>query len=123
MQISPQGPHRLKIPTRRPPEPEVDTPGIHRFQRSKLFGHHQRRMIRQHHAAAAHANRLRRARHMSDQHRCRRTRQSFDRVVLRQPEALVTPALDVLRQIDRARDAGARRLPRVQTHQIQNRNR
>ena len=40
-------------------EPEVDASGVQRFERAELFGDYQRRMVRQHDAAGADADRLR----------------------------------------------------------------
>ena len=89
-QIPSQRSHCLKISPRSAAQPQIDSPRVQRFQRPKLFRHYQRRMVRQHHSTAAHSNRLRRCRHMPNQHRRGRASQSRNCMMFCQPIALVS---------------------------------
>src|SRR6266853_1467437 len=53
-------------------------------------------LVGQHDATAAYADRVRGGRDMADQHRRRRARQPFDRMMFCQPEAVVAQTLYVL---------------------------
>ncbi len=70
LQIASQSPHGSEVAAGSASQSQIDSPGIQRLERSKLFRNNQRRMIWQHHAAATHANRLRCRGYMSNQHRC-----------------------------------------------------
>jgi hypothetical protein len=58
--------HRGLIGAGRAAKSEIDTAGKQRFQHLEPFGHHDRRMVRQHHAAGADADALRRRRDLAD---------------------------------------------------------
>ena len=73
-------------------EPEIDPAGVQRLQRAELLGDHQRRVVGQHDAAGADADRRRAPGHVADRHRGRRAGDAGHVVVLGQPVADVAPA-------------------------------
>jgi len=82
-------------------EPEVDSSGKERFEGAELLGDDQRRMIRQHDAARADANRSRRASHVRDDDRRGCAGDARHVVVFGQPVAREAPPLDMLGKIHR----------------------
>ena len=82
-------------------EAEVDPAGVQRRERAELLGDHQRRMVRQHDPAGADADGLCPGRNVGDHDGGRRARDPDRVVMLREPEAVVPPPLDVLREIER----------------------
>ncbi len=97
-------PHRAcgeLVGARRAAQPEIDPPGIKRFQRAELLGDDQRRMVRQHDPARADADRLGATSDMPDHHGCRRAGDARHVVVFGQPEPLEAPGFGVLRQVER----------------------
>ena len=74
------------------PRPRSMRPGIERFERAELLGDDERRVIRQHDAAGADANRRRAAGDVPDDDRCRRAGDARHVVMLGQPVARVAPA-------------------------------
>ena len=84
-------------------------PGIERLERAELLGDHQRRVVRQHDAAGADADRARAAGDVPDHHRGRRAGDAGHVVVLGEPEAPVAPALGVLREVERVAERLGRR--------------
>ena len=85
---------------RRTSEAELDAPGEKSGQRAELLGDHERRMIRQHDAAGADADRLRAGGDVADDDRRGRAGDAGHVVVLGQPEAPVVPAFGVLREVE-----------------------
>jgi hypothetical protein len=80
-------------------KPEIDTPGIERFQRAKLFRDHDGRMIGQHDSASANPDGLGAIGNVSDNDGSGGAGYPNHVVVLRQPETAITQALSVLRKI------------------------
>ena len=103
---------RKLIGSRGPAQAQIDAARKQAFQGAELLGDHQRRMIRQHDAARPDADGLGSRRHMPDHHRGGRARNPGHAVMLRQPVALIPPALGMPRQIQRI----AQRLRRVAAH-------
>ncbi len=91
---------RRLIGPRRAPEAEIDPPGMKRVERAELFGDDQRRVIGEHDPAGADPDGRRAGGDMRDGDRGRRAGDAGHVVVLGEPEAVVAPALRVLRQID-----------------------
>ena len=89
------------IRTRRTAEPQINAPGVEAFKGAELLGNHQRRMVRQHHTARAHANGRCTARQITDQHRGRGTGDAVHVVVFGNPKAVIAKLFHVLRQIQR----------------------
>ena len=112
----------MRVAARSTSEPQIDSPRIQRLERSKLLRHYERRVVWQHHSAAAHPNLPGRRGHMTNEHRRRRTSKSGNRVMFRQPIALVSQPLRVLRQVDRSGNCAARGLARSHAHKIEYRN-
>ena len=88
------------VRARRTAQAEINPPPIQRLERAELLGNHQRRMVGQHDAARTHANTRGAARYMTDQHRRGGAGDAGHAMVLGQPEAVVTPALGMLGQIE-----------------------
>ncbi|MNY30408.1 hypothetical protein D3C86_1645160 [compost metagenome] len=82
-------------------QPEVDAARIQRGQRAELLGNHQRRVVRQHHAARADADGGRAIRHVADQHGRGGAGNAGHVVMFGQPEAAIAKAFGVLRQVQR----------------------
>jgi hypothetical protein len=80
-------------------KPEIDTPGIERFQRAKLFRDDDGRMIGQHDSASANADGLGASGNVSDNDGSGGAGDTDHVVVLGQPETAITQALSVLRKI------------------------
>ena len=71
------------------------------FEHPELLGDDERLMVRQHHAAGAHADRAGDARQVRDQDGRRRARDPGHVVMLCDPVAPVAEALGVLRELER----------------------
>ena len=100
---------RWSVPGARP-SPRSMRPGIQRLQRAELLGDHQRRVVRQHDAAGADADRRGAAGDVADHDRGRRAGDAGHVVVLGEPEAPVAEAFGVAREIDAvAQGVGGRR--------------
>ncbi len=89
------------IGARRAAEPEIDAPGKQRLQHLEALGDHQRRMVRQHHAARADAHMRRYRRDLPDHDFGRGTGDVRQIVVLGDPIALVAEPVGEPRQIER----------------------
>ena len=87
--------------SRRAADPEVDAAGTERLQRAELLGDHERRVVRQHHAAGADADRRGARGDVADDDRGRGAGDAGHPVVLCQPIAAITPALGVPREVER----------------------
>ncbi len=109
VEIAPQRLRRAGVGARSAPEPEVDPVGIERGQRAEGFGHHQRRVVRQHDPARAHADARGVGGDMADQHRRCGRGDARHGMVLGKPEAAVAERLGVARQLgDLAQGGGDR---------------
>jgi hypothetical protein len=89
------------IGARRPPEPKVNAAWVERLEGAELLGDDERRVIGQHHAPRAHADRLGAGGNMADQHCRGRARNPRHVVMLGEPEAPIAPTFDVLGEIER----------------------
>ena len=105
-EVAAQRAHRRLVGAWRAPEPEVDAAGIERVERAELLGDHERRVVGEHHAARAYADRVRALGHEADRHGGRRAGDARHVVVLGQPEAAVARAP---RRAGPARASGAAR--------------
>ena len=124
LSVAPQRQRRDLIAPRRAAESEIDPPRKERLQRAELLGDHQRRVVGQHDAAGADADRRRAAGHVADDHRRRRAGDGRHVVVLGQPVALVAPALGVAaRGRGCCETPGAALLPCVMGDEIEDRER
>ena len=101
MMVAAQRTHRGLVGARRPAEPQVDASGVQRLERAELLGDDQRRVVRQHHAAGAHAHRLRAAGDVADDDRGGRAGDPGHVVMFGHPVAPVAQALAMLRQLER----------------------
>ncbi len=119
----PQSPRRVLVGPRRTSDSKIDSPGKQRLQRAELFCDHQRRVIRQHDPARSHPDFRRSGRHVRNDHRGRRARDSRHVVVLRQPETPKAQVFHMPRQLQR-RAQGIRHRSAVQNRtKIENRKR
>ena len=94
------------VAARRAAHAEVDAPGRQRVEHAELFGHLQRRVVRQHHARAADADAAGARGHGGHQHFGRGAHDGRQAVVLAQPEPLVAQGLAVHGEIDGVADRG-----------------
>src|SRR5678816_728251 len=101
-------PGRIDLGLGRAPEPEVDAAGEQRFQHLEALHHHQRRMVRQHHAAGADAQVLRDRRHLSDHDVGRRARDVRQVMVLGEPQPRVAEPVDDPREVEAVAQRGRR---------------
>ena len=81
-------------------EPEIDPAGKQRLQHLEALGHHQRRMVRQHHAAGADPDVLRHRGDLPDHQVGRGARHRREVVMLGQPVADIAQRIGMARQID-----------------------
>ena len=91
--------HGRLIATWRAPKAEIDTTGVERIERAELLGNHQRRMVRQHHAAGAQMQSGGMGGKIANQHRGRGAGNTDHIMVLGQPVAMITAFFRQLRQI------------------------
>ena len=96
---SPQRPHGALIGTWGAAKAKVDAVGIERSQGAKLFGNHQRRVVRQHDATRADPQSGGGFGQMTDQHRGGGAGNARHVVMFGQPVALVTPTLGMAGKI------------------------
>jgi len=87
--VAAQRARRRLIRARSAADAEVDASRIQRCERAELLGDLQRRIVRQHDAAGADADRRRAAGDVADQHRRRRARDAGHVVMLGEPVARV----------------------------------
>ncbi|SOC36994.1 hypothetical protein SAMN05892877_103336 [Rhizobium subbaraonis] len=99
LEIAAQGARGVHVGARRAAEPEVDAPGEERLEGAELFGDDQRRVVGQHDAAGADADRLRARSNMLDHQSGGRACDAAHAVVLGEPEALVAFLFRFLRQL------------------------
>ena len=99
---------RALVGAGRAAEAEVDAAGVERLERAELLGDHERRVVRQHDAARADADRRRAAGDVPDHDRRRGARDAGHVVVLGEPEAPVSPSA---RRAARGRACCAARRP------------
>ena len=81
-------------------EPEVDPAGKQRLQHLEALGHHQRRMVRQHHAAGADPDAAGDRGDLPDHQVGRRARHRREIVMFGQPVADIAERVGVARQVD-----------------------
>ena len=96
-----QGARRQRVRARCAPQPEVDPSGVERSQGPELLRDDQRRVVREHDPAGSYADGAGARRDMPDHHRRRGARHPGHPVVLRQPEAVIAPALRVPGEVQR----------------------
>ena len=96
---SPQRPHGALIGPGGATKAEIDAIRIERSQGAKLFGNHQRRVVRQHDATRADPQSGGGLGQMADQHRGGGTGNARHVVMFGQPVALVTPILGMAGKI------------------------
>jgi hypothetical protein len=96
--------HRERIGARRAPEPEVDAARVDRLERADLLGDDEWRVVGQHDAARAHADRRGVGRDVAHEHDRRRARDALEVVVLGDPVAVIAEPLRVPREIPRGRE-------------------
>ena len=101
---------------------EIDAIGIERSKGAELLGHDQRRVIRQHDAAAANADAAGRGGDVADENRRGGTGQPLDGGVLGEPVAAVSPLLSEFCQRDGAPDSGAGGFASSHADQVENGN-
>ena len=109
---APQGVSRGAVRTGRATETEIDAAGKQRLQHLEALGHHQRRVIRQHHPAGADADVLGHRRDLPDHHIGRGARDGSKVVMLGEPVADIAELVDMAGKVDalaqRRRRAGFR---------------
>ena len=112
--------NRQLVGAGRTAETEVDPSRMQRLERSELLGDHDRRMVRQHDPARADAHRLRSCRDVRDHDGGRRARDPDRVVMLGEPEPVVPPPFDVLREVERVSQRLARRCAFDDRREIEN---
>ena len=88
------------VGARRAAEAEIDPAGKQRLQHLEALGHHQRRMVRQHHAAGADPDVAGHRGDLPDHDIGRRARDRSEIVMFGQPVADIAERVGVARQID-----------------------
>ncbi len=88
------------VGARRAAEPEIDPAGKQRLQHLEALGHHQRRMVRQHHAAGADPDTAGHRGDLPDHEVGRGARHRGEVVMLGQPVADIAQRVGMARQID-----------------------
>src|SRR6185369_858833 len=123
VQGAPKGHRGGPISARSATQPEIDSAGEQRLQRAELFGHLQRRVVRQHDPPGPNPDARCTSPHVTDQHGRGRAADAGHVVVLGQPEARVTQPLCVLRELQRAAESQGRRAALDDGGEIQDRER
>ena len=98
---APQRAHGHLVGARRAAEAQVDAAGVNGGERAELFSDDQWRMVWQHDAAGADAQRLGTRCDIPNQHRGCRAGHAVHVVMLGDPEAVVAERLGVLREVKR----------------------
>src|SRR5690242_2562274 len=93
--------HRARIGARCAAEPEVDTAREQAAERAEVLRHLERAVVRQHHAAAAHADARGGGSDRPDPHLRAGARETGGGVVLSHPVALIAERLGVAGEVDR----------------------
>ena len=101
--------HRHRVRARRAADAEVDPLRVQAGQGAEHLRHLQRAVVREHHAAAAHADLLGGLGHRRDQYLGRGARERGRGVVLGEPVALVAEPLGVAAEVDRVVERLSRR--------------
>ena len=83
-----QGPRGDLIGARRPADPEIDPPWVCRLEEGELLGHHQRRVVGEHHPAGSDPDLFGRRRNHRHEQRWVGRRDRRHVVVLREPVAV-----------------------------------
>src|SRR5215204_4869003 len=107
----------------RAPEAEVDPAREQRLERLEALGDDERRVVRQHHAAGADADALRRRRDLADHDLGRRVRDRWQVVVLGEPVAGVAERVGVAGEIEAVAQGRARRRARGHEGEVEDRQR
>jgi hypothetical protein len=119
--VAPQRARSALVGTGRAPQRQVDAAGIKRLQRAELLRNDQRRVIRQHDAAGAHANPAGAAGQVADDDRSGGARDPLHVVMLGDPVARVAQALGVARELEGVAQCVRRRLALDDGREIENR--
>ena len=90
--VAAQRAHRQLVGARRAAEAEVDAAGVERLERAELLGDHERRVVRQHDAAGADADRLGAAGDVRDHDGGRRARDARSRCDARRARSACSPS-------------------------------
>jgi hypothetical protein len=108
------------VGARRAADAQVDPARVQRLQRAELLGHHQRRVVGQHHAARADPDRRGRRGQVGDQHGRGRAGDGRHVVMLGHPEPPVSEFLGTFSQLSSVAQRIARRRPGGDGGQVQN---
>jgi len=119
----PQRQQRQLVGSRRPAEAEVDPAGMQRRERAELLGDHEWRVVREHDPARAHPDRRCARGDVRDHDGGRSAGDAGRVVVLSEPEAVVSPALGVLGQVERVPQRIGRRCARNDWREVKDRDR
>jgi len=92
---------RCRVGARRAAQPEVDAPGKKRLKHLEPLGHHQGRVVRQHHAAGADAQVFRHRRNLADHDIWGRTGDGREIMMFGDPVAPVAQAVGMSRKVER----------------------
>ena len=104
-------------------EPEIDPAGKQRLQHLEAFGHHQRRMVGQHHAAGADPDVPGHGRDLPDHQIGRGARHRGEVVMFGQPVADIAEAIGMARQIDAVAQRRGGFCPRGDDREVEDRER
>ena len=91
--------HGWLIAARRAAKAEIDASRVERIERTELLGNHQRRMVRQHHAAGAQMQSCGIRGKVANQYGSRRAGDTDHIMVLGQPVAVIAALFRQLRQV------------------------
>ena len=95
----------------RPPDAEVDPPGIEGLQHAEILGHLEGAVVGQHHTPAADADGIGPGRHLPDEHLGAGSGEVGQAMMLGQPVANVAHSLHRRRQLDGFPEGFARGAP------------
>ena len=108
------------IGPRRAPETEIDASGKQRLERAELFGDDERRVIGEHDAAGADADRPRTGRDVSDDDGGGCARDAGHVVMLGEPVPVEAEALGVAREVERVAERRRRVAALCDRREIEN---
>ena len=123
LRMDPKRTHRDLIGTRGAAQAEVDTTRVERLERAELLSDDQRRVIGQHDAARAHANRLCAAGQIADHHRGGRACDAGHVVMLGDPIAAIAPVFGMPDEIERIAQGIGGCVTESDRHQVEDGNR
>ncbi len=113
-------PHRHLVGAGRPAEAEIDAAGKERFERAELLGDDQRGVVRQHDAAGADADGLRRGGELADDDGGGGAGDADHVVMLGDPVAGVAEGFRMAGEVDRGAQRIARLLPFAHGNEVEN---